>query len=128
MLDEEIIVTMYEDEPEIDIREMATKELGTLTNPHLHDMFLFYYKVNHDVMNITTPEKFQACLEAFDRNPFRAYNDTKYRTEMINNLMLYTDDHDSLIVAAQLLKSDYTVDEIIASYYAGISAFDNDLF
>ncbi len=128
MFENEIIVTMFEDEPEIDIREVATRELGTLNNPQLFQMFQFYYQVNREVANITTPEKFEACLEAFDRNPFRAYNDTKYRTEIINNLLEYTIDYDSLIVAAHLLKNDYSVDELIDNYYAGISAFDSNLF
>ncbi len=115
MLEEEIVVTMYEDELEVDICETATKELGTLTNPQLFQMFQFYYSINHEVPTITTPEMFCAFLEAFDRNPFRAYNDTKYRTEMIDNLIRYTADFDSLITAAQLLKCDYSVDEVIAN-------------
>ncbi len=106
MLEEELVITMLE--PEIDIQEVATKELGTLTNPQLYQMFRFYYGINHEVPTITTPEMFCAFLEAFDRNPFRVYNDTKYRTEMIDNLIHYTADYDSLITAAQLLKCDYS--------------------
>ena len=37
---------------------ILTKELETLTDMQLHDLFTFFYKLNHQYGNVITDEKF----------------------------------------------------------------------
>lgn len=108
--------------------ETLTKELAALDNAELHDLFTFYYRINHVHANLTSFENFNKFLVSFDKNPFRRNEDKDFRKQMIDNLIAYTDDHMSLITAIVLLKRKFTVDEIIDNYYASINVFENDLF
>lgn len=108
--------------------ETLTKELATLDSAELHDLFTFYYRINHQHANLTSFEKFNDFLAAFDKNPFRRFEDKEFRKQMTDNLIAYTDDHMSLITAVVLIKRKFTVNEIIENYYSNVNAFDNNLF
>lgn len=108
--------------------ETLTKELSSLDNAELHDLFMFYYRINHQHANLTSFDNFNAFLMSFDKNPFRRNEDKDFKKQLIDNLIAYTDDHMSLITAIVLLKRKFTVSEIIENYYCNVDAFDNDLF
>ena len=108
--------------------ETLNKELAALDSSELHDLFTFYYRINHQHANLTSFENFNKFLVSFDKNPFRRHEDKEFRKQMIDNLIAYTDDHMSLITAIVLLKRKFTVNEIIENYYSNFNAFDNDLF
>ena len=108
--------------------EVLTKEIETLTNAELHDLFIFYYRLNHQYENIVSHDKFNEFLRSFESNPFRNHDDKAFRKQLIDNLITYTDDHMSLITAIVLIKKKFTIDEIIENYYSNINAFDNNLF
>ena len=108
--------------------ETLTKELSSLDNAELHDLFMFYYRMNHQHANLTSFDNFNAFLMSFDKNPFRRNEDKDFKKQLIDNLIAYTDDHMSLITAIVLLKRKFTVSEIIENYYCNVDAFDNDLF
>ena len=108
--------------------DTLTKELAALDSTELHDLFNFYYRINHQHFNLTSPENFAKFLVSFDKNPFRRCEEKDFRKQMIDNLIAYTDDHMSLITAIVLLKRKFTVDEIIDNYYANVNVFENDLF
>ena len=108
--------------------ETLKKELETLNDKELHELFLFFYRLNHKHGNIITAERFDEFLEAFDSNPFRLHDDKAFRKQLIENLIKYTDDHMSLITAAVLIKKEFTTEEIISNYYANVNAFGTDLF
>ncbi len=108
--------------------ETLTKELEGLNSAELHDLFLFYYKINHFHFNITTYEKFNEFLEVFDKNPFRINDDKVFKKQLIENLIAYTDDLMSLITAVVLIRRKFTVEEIMENYYANVNVFGNDLF
>ena len=108
--------------------ETLTKELAALDNAELHDLFTFYYRINHVHANLTSFDNFNAFLISFDKNPFKRCDDKDFRKQMIDNLIAYTDDQMSLITAIVLLKRKFTVNEIIENYYENVDAFDNDLF
>ena len=108
--------------------DTLTKELAALDCAELHDLFNFYYRINHQHANLTSFENFNKFLVSFDKNPFRRCEDKDFRKQMIDNLIAYTDDHMSLITAIVLLKRKFTVDEIIDNYYANVNVFENDLF
>ena len=110
------------------VTDTLKKELETLSDTGLHDLFMFYYRLNYQVRNIVLPDKFDEFLESFESNPFRLHEDKAFRKQLIENLIKYTRDHMSLITATMLLKRKFTVDEIIGNYYSSIHAFDNDLF
>ena len=97
---------------------ILTKELETLTDMQLHDLFTFFYKLNHQYGNIITDEKFEEFLSSFDSNPFRLQVDQVFRVQLIQNLITYADDHMSLITAVMLLKQQFTIEEIINNYYS----------
>ena len=107
---------------------ILTKELETLTDTQLHDLFTFFYKLNHQYGNIITDEKFEEFLSSFDSNPFRLQVDQVFRVQLIQNLINYTDDHMSLITAVMLLKQQFTIEEIIDNYYSNVDFFSNNLF
>ena len=50
-------------------KSILTKELETLTDMQLHDLFTFFYKLNSQHGNIITTEKFDEFLRSFDYNP-----------------------------------------------------------
>lgn len=108
--------------------EVLNKELDTLNDTELHDLFMFYYKINHQHFNIATFDKFYEFLKAFDKNPFRCNDDKTFKKQLTENLITYTDDYMSLITAVMLIKRKFTVDEIIDNYYSSINVFDNNLF
>ena len=108
--------------------EVLNKELDTLNDAELHDLFMFYYKINHQHFNIATFDKFYEFLKAFDKNPFRCNDDKTFKKQLTENLITYTDDYMSLITAVMLIKRKFTVDEIIDNYYSNINVFDNNLF
>ena len=108
--------------------EILTKEIETLTDAELHELFIFYYRLNHQYENIVTRDKFDEFLHSFEQNPFRQHNDKAFRKQLIENLITYTYDHMSLITAVVLIKRKFTVDEIIENYYSNINVFDNNLF
>ena len=107
---------------------ILAKELETLTDTQLHDLFTFFYKLNHQYGNIITNEKFDEFLSSFDSNPFRLQVDQVFRVQLIQNLVNYTDDHMSLITAVMLLKQQFTIEEIIDNYYSNVDIFANNLF
>ena len=108
--------------------ETLTKELTSLDSAELHDLFVFYYRINHMHANLTSFDNFNKFLVSFDKNPFRNCDDKDFKKQMIDNLIAYTHDHMSLITAIVLLKRKFTVDEIIDNYYSNINVFENDLF
>ena len=107
---------------------LLTRELETLTDTQLHDLFTFFYKLNNSHGNIITTEKFDEFLRSFDCNPFRPNFDPSFRKQLIQNLIYYTDDHMSLITAVILLKQQFSTDEIIENFYSNVDAFCTDLF
>lgn len=108
--------------------ETLIKEIETLNNDELHQLFIFYYKLNHQHENIIVQDKFDEFLRSFDSNPFRAHEDKAFRKQLIENLVTYTDDHMSLITAVVLIKRKFTIEEIIDNYYSNVNVFDNNLF
>lgn len=108
--------------------DTLTKELAALDSAELHDLFDFYYRINHQHFNLTSPENFNKFLVSFEKNPFRRNDDKDFRKQMTDNLIAFTDDHMSLITAIVLLKRKFTVNEIIDNYYSNINVFENDLF
>lgn len=108
--------------------ETLTKELATLDSAELHDLFTFYYRINHMHANLTSFDNFNKFLVSFDKNPFRRYEDKEFRKQMTDNLIAYTDDHMSLITAIVLIKRKFTVNEIIDNYYSNVDAFDTNMF
>jgi hypothetical protein len=107
---------------------ILTKELESLNDTQLHDLFTFFYKLNNQHGNIITTEKFDEFLSSFDSNPFRLQVDQVFRVQLIQNLIAYTDDHMSLITAVMLLKQQFSTEEIINNYYSNVDVFCNDLF
>lgn len=108
--------------------EALKQELETLSNAELHELFLFYYNINHNHFYTVAMEDFDDFLMSFDKNPFRQNDDKTFRKQLIDGLMQYTTDHMSLITAAVLLKRKFTLEEIIENYYSNFNVFDNNLF
>jgi hypothetical protein len=109
-------------------KSILTKELESLNDTQLHDLFTFFYKLNNQHGNIITTEKFDEFLRSFECNPFRPNFDPSFRKQLIQNLISYTDDHMSLITAVMLLKQQFSTEEIINNYYSNVDVFCNDLF
>ena len=80
------------------VTDTLKKELETLSDTGLHDLFMFYYRLNYQVRNIVLPDKFDEFLESFESNPFRLHEDKAFRKQPIENLIKYTRDHMSLII------------------------------
>ena len=93
--------------------EILTKEIETLNSTEMHDLVLFYYKINHQHFNLTSYDKFKDFLEAFDKNPFRINDDKAFKKQLTENLISFTVDYVSLITAVMLIKRNFTVEEII---------------
>ena len=110
------------------ITETLTKELESLSSEGLREFFRFFYKMNHNQMNMITPENFEEFLEAFDTNPFKVNEDKRFRKQLIDNIIKYAFDHMSLITAAVLIKKKFTIEEIIENYYANIDVFNGDWY
>ena len=108
--------------------ETLIKELETMSDSGLHDMFLFFYKLNHMHGNMIDDESFNKFLEAFESNPFRHHEDKAFRKQLIENLIKYSFDHMGLLTAAMLLKKKFTIEEVINNYYANVDAFGYDVF
>ena len=108
--------------------DILNKEMETLTDAQLHELFMFYYRLNHQYGNIIVSEKFDDFLASFNSNPFRIHDDKSFKKELITNLIAYTDDYMSLLTAVLLLKKKYTIEEIIDNYYSNVNLFDNNLF
>ena len=107
--------------------EVLKQEIESLDSIDLHNLFLFYYKINHQHFNIATFDKFNEFLKSFDQNPFRRNDNITFRNQLIESLIAYTDDYMSLISAVVLIKRNFTVEEIIENYYSNINVFDNNL-
>ena len=108
--------------------ETLIKELETMSDTGLHDLFMFFYKLNCQHGNIIYGDKFNEFLEAFTSNPFRHHEDKAFRKELIENLTRYCFDHMSLLTAAMLLKKKFTIEEVINNYYVNVDAFGYDVF
>ncbi len=110
------------------IIETLTQKLESLNSVEMHDLILFYYKINHQHFNITTYDKFNDFLESFDKNPFKINDDKAFKKQLIDSLIAYTDNYMSLISAVELIKCKFSVQEIVNHYYSNVNVFDNDLF
>ncbi len=108
--------------------EILTQEIDSLNSDQLYELFIFYYKINHQYFNISTSDEFYDCLKSFDKNPFRRNDDKAFKKQLTESLLTYTHDYMSLITAVMLIKRKFTVDEIIENYYTSINIFDNNLF
>ena len=108
--------------------ETLIKELETMSDQGLHDLFTFFYKLNCNHGNMIYTEQFNEFLEAFTSNPFRHHEDKVFRKELIEGLIKYCFDHMSLLTATLLLKKKFTVNEVINNYYSNVDAFGYDVF
>ena len=108
--------------------EALTKELEALNDSELHDLFKFFYQINHQHYNMITYDKFSEFLESFKSNPFRKHEDKTFRKELIEGLLSYTTEQMSLLTAAMLIKRKFTIDEVINHYYSNVDVFNNNLF
>ena len=108
--------------------ETLVKELETMSDTGLHDLFMFFYRLNCNHGNMIYGDKFNEFLESFTSNPFKLHEDNAFRKELIENLIKYSFDHMSLLTAALLLKKKFTIDEVIQNYYSNVDAFGYDMF
>ena len=104
------------------------KELEVLNEKELHDLFIFFYQINHQQYNTIKPEKFIEFLESFKSNPFRIHEDKTSRKELIENLLNYTTDPMSLLTAAMLIKRKFTLDEVINNFYSSFDFYNDNWF
>ena len=70
--------------------EILHKEIETLNDAELHDLFMFYYKINHQHFNIATFDKFNEFLMSFDKNPFRRNDDKAFKKVFFCKKLCYT--------------------------------------
>lgn len=108
--------------------DVLIQEIESLNTEELHDLFMFYYKINHYHHNLTTCDKFDQFLRAFDKNPFRCTDDKTFKKQLTDNLIEYTDDHMSLLSAVVLIKRKFTIAEIIENYYANVDFYNDNWF
>ena len=108
--------------------EALTKELESLNDSELHDLFKFFYQINHQHYNMITYDKFSEFLESFKSNPFRKHEDKTFRKELIDALINYTTDQMSLLTAAMLIKRKFTIDEVINHYYSNVDLFNDNWY
>ena len=104
------------------------QEIESLNSEELHELFMFYYKINHYHHNLTTYDKFEQFLRAFDKNPFRCNDDKTFKKQLTDNLIEYTDDYMSLLSAVVLIKRKFTIAEIIENYYANVDFYNDNWF
>jgi hypothetical protein len=57
------------------------KELEVLNEKELHDLFIFFYQINHQNYNTIPADKFIQFLGSFKSNPFRIHEDKTSRKE-----------------------------------------------
>ena len=100
------------------MNDALTKELETLNDTDLHNLFLFCYKVNHQYYATIDSEKFVEFLESFKSNPFRKSDDKASRKELIENICKYANEPMSLLTAAMLLKRKFTLEEVIENFFS----------
>ena len=117
-----------QDRPIDKTTETLRKELETLSSTELHDLFIFFYKLNHYQANLLPNYKFDEFLETFEKNPFKHQEDKAFRKQLIDNLIKFTVDRMSLLTAAMLLKRKFTLDEVVGNYYANVDLFAPDLY
>ena len=116
------------DKPINKTTETLIKELETMSDSGLHDLFLFFYKLNCQHGNMIYSEQFSEFLASFTSNPFREPADKVFRKELTDNLVKYCIDHMSLLTAILLLKKRFTVEEVINNYYTNVDVFGYDVF
>ena len=104
------------------------KELEILNDKELHDLFIFFYQINHQNYNTIPADKFIQFLGSFKSNPFRIHEDKTSRKEMIENLLNYTTDPMSLLTAAMLIKRKFTLDEVINNFYSSYDFYNDNWF
>lgn len=104
--------------------EALIQEIETLTSEELHELFMFYYKINHYHFNLISPDKFELFLQAFDKNPFRCNEDKTFKKQLTDALIEYTHDYMSLLTAVILIKRKFSMAEIIENYYANVDFFN----
>ena len=105
--------------------EALREEIDSLNSEELHELFLFYYRINHQHHNLITDDNFNKFLETFEKNPFKQNNDKAFKKQLADGLIEYTLDHMSLLTAVVLIKRKFTTAEIIENYYANVD-FYND--
>ena len=110
------------------VTETLIKELETMSDSGLHDLFLFFYRLNSQHGNMIYNDKFNEFLEAFNSNPFRHHEDKAFRKDLIENFTKYCFDHMSLLTATLLLKKKFTIEEVINNYYSNVDVFGYDMF
>ena len=108
--------------------EALREEIDSLNSEELHELFLFYYRINHQHHNLITDDNFNKFLETFEKNPFKQNNDKAFKKQLADGLIEYTLDHMSLLTAALLLKRKFTIDELVQNYYSNVDAFGYDMF
>ena len=108
--------------------DALAKELEALNDSELHDLFIFFYQINHQNCNTIKPEKFIEFLESFKYNPFRKHEDKTSRKELIENLLTYTTDPMSLLTAAMLIKRKFTINEVINNFYSSFDFYNDNWF
>jgi hypothetical protein len=104
------------------------KELEILNDKELHDLFIFFYQINHQQYNTIKAEKFIEFLESFKSNPFRKHEDKASRKELIENLLAYTTDPMSLLTAAMLIKRKFTLEEVTDNFYSSFDFYNDNWF
>lgn len=108
--------------------EALIQEIESLNSEELHELFMFYYKINHYHYNLTTSDRFESFLRTFDKNPFRCNDDKTFRKQLLDALIEYTSDYMSLLTAVVLIKRKFTMGEIIENYYANVEFFNDNWF
>ena len=108
--------------------EALREEIDSLNSEELHELFLFYYRINHQHHNLITDDNFNKFLETFEKNPFKQNNDKAFKKQLADGLIEYTLDHMSLLTAVVLIKRKFSIDEIIRNYYANVDYFDGYWF
>ena len=78
--------------------EILAKELESLSVEGLHEFFKFIYKMNHIHGNMMTTDNFEEFLSAFEENPFKINDDKKFRKQLIDNVIKYTDIFDIVVI------------------------------
>ena len=104
------------------------KELEVLNDKELHDLFIFFYQINHQNYNIIPADKFIQFLGSFKSNPFIIHEDKTSRKELIENLLTYTTDPMSLLTAAMLIKRKFTINEVVNNFYSSFDFYNGNWF
>ena len=110
------------------MNDTLVKELETLNDNDLYNLFLFCYKINHNQYSTIVADKFLEFLASFKCNPFRKHEDKASRKELIENMCTYTHDTMGLLTAAMLLKRKFTLEEVINNYYSSYDFYNDNWF